>query len=89
MEIPLKLKQNYIRRRQEDVVNCETALKISDFKTIEVIGHQMKGNGASFGFDAIAKLGEQMETAAKNKKAEELSVLLGKFNEVVSEITPE
>jgi HPt (histidine-containing phosphotransfer) domain-containing protein len=68
MEIPPKLKENYIRRRQEDILNCEAALKNQDFKTIEVIGHQMKGNGLSFGFESIA--------------------ILGKFAEVVTQITP-
>jgi HPt (histidine-containing phosphotransfer) domain-containing protein len=89
MEIPLKLKQNYVRRRQEDIISCETALKNSDFKTIETIGHQMKGNGLSFGFESIAKLGEQMETAARSRNVGELSILLGKFSEVVAQITPE
>jgi HPt (histidine-containing phosphotransfer) domain-containing protein len=88
MEIPPKLKENYIRRRQEDILNCEAALKNQDFKTIEVIGHQMKGNGLSFGFESIAILGQQMELAAKNKKSDELAILIGKFAEVVTQITP-
>lgn len=89
MEIPLKLKQNYIRRRQEDIVNCEAALKNQDFKTIEVIGHQMKGNGLSFGFESISQLGQEMELAAKNKKSDELAILIGRFSEVVTQISPE
>jgi len=89
MEIPLKLRQNYIRRRQEDIVSCETALKNNDFKIIEVIGHQMKGNGLSFGYESIAKLGEQMEAAARSGNTNELSILLGQFSEAVTQITPE
>ena len=87
MEIPLKLRQNYIHRRQEDIISCETALKNSDFKTIEVIGHQMKGNGLSFGYSNIANLGSEMETAAQQKNVEQISSLLIRFSEVVSEIT--
>jgi HPt (histidine-containing phosphotransfer) domain-containing protein len=89
MEIPPKLKQNYIRRRQEDIVNCEAALKNDDFKTIEVVGHQMKGNGLSFGFEVIANLGQQLEQAAKNKNRDELALLIGKFSEVVAQISPD
>jgi len=89
MEIPPKLKQNYIRRRQEDIVNCEAALKNDDFKTIEVVGHQMKGNGLSFGFESIATLGQQLELAAKSKNKEELGILMSKFSEVVAQISPE
>lgn len=89
MEIPPKLKQNYIRRRQEDIVNCEAALKNDDFKTIEVVGHQMKGNGLSFGFEVIAHLGQQLEQAAKSKNKDELALLMGKFSEVVAQISPD
>jgi HPt (histidine-containing phosphotransfer) domain-containing protein len=89
MEIPLKLRQNYVRRRQEDIISCESALKNKDFKVIETIGHQMKGNGLSFGYENIAKLGEQMELAAKNQNSEELNRLLESFSEVVSQITPQ
>ncbi len=89
MEIPPKLKQNYIRRRQEDIINCEAALKNDDFKTIEVVGHQMKGNGLSFGFESIAALGQQLELAAKNKNRDELAELMSKFSEVVAQISPE
>ena len=89
MEIPLKLRQNYIRRRQEDILSCEIALKSCDFKTIEVIGHQMKGNGLSFGYSNIADLGSEMESAARQKNESELSILLGRFCIVVSQITSE
>jgi HPt (histidine-containing phosphotransfer) domain-containing protein len=89
MEIPLKLRQNYVRRRQEDILSCETALKNKDFKTIETVGHQMKGNGLSFGYENIAKIGEQMEAAARAQDENKLESLLGKFSEVVTQITPE
>jgi HPt (histidine-containing phosphotransfer) domain-containing protein len=40
------------------------ALDQVDFKTVEILGHQMMGSGASYGFQAITDIGTELEQAA-------------------------
>ena len=35
------------------------------YRAIEVVGHQMKGSGAGYGFPALTDLGSNLEVAAK------------------------
>ena len=88
MEIPPQLRENYVRRRCEDLESCKTALKNNEFEKIEVIGHQMKGNGLTFGFEEIANLGAHLESAAKEKNSPSLSELMIEFSRIVTKITP-
>lgn len=69
MEIPLKLKQNYIERRKNDLPLLQESIEKTDFNTLQRIGHQLKGNGLTFGFEELAQLGEKLEAAAKSQDA--------------------
>lgn len=67
MDIPEEFRLQYIERRQSDLQSCLEAIQKNEFGTLERIGHQMKGNATSFGFDDLAVIGENLETAAKNQ----------------------
>ena len=86
MEIPLKLLINYVRRRQEDLITCETALKENNFQIIQMIGHQLKGSAGSFGHEAMGEIGTQIESAAEEKNAEKLVDLLSQLTLQVNQI---
>lgn len=66
----------YLKRRLVDLQNGQDALKKSDLFILEKIGHQIKGNGISFGFPELSELGEKMEMAAQDKNREKLNILL-------------
>jgi HPt (histidine-containing phosphotransfer) domain-containing protein len=53
------------RRRDAEVLRASLASR--DFETIARIGHNLRGNGPSYGFADIAKLGECMEAAAESR----------------------
>lgn len=55
----------YYSRRLEDLETCRQSLASRDFETIERIGHKLKGNGVTFGFPELSKLGEELETSAQ------------------------
>ena len=55
----------YLKHRFENVDALRVAIKISDFKKIERIGHRMKSSGGLYGFNSITTLGESIETAAQ------------------------
>jgi HPt (histidine-containing phosphotransfer) domain-containing protein len=40
------------------------ALHARDFQAIRTLGHQMNGEGGTFGFDAISTFGAELEQAA-------------------------
>ena len=66
-EVSVAAKKKYFSRRKVDLVSCHNALSISDFAFLQNIGHQLSGNGTSFGFDRLSEIGVQLETAAKEK----------------------
>ena len=76
----------YLGKVEEDVNAMNEALGNSDFETIRVTGHRMKGSGANYGFDGISNLGKKLERSAKegNTKAikqflENLSSYMGRI----------
>ena len=81
----------FLQNRRQDVVAMLDALDRSDFKTVEILGHGMKGAGGSWGFDTITNIGAALERAAEaadtdasRKCVGELSSYLDRV-EVVSE----
>jgi HPt (histidine-containing phosphotransfer) domain-containing protein len=59
-----QLLPRFIGHRARDVETIRRALRQPDFETIARLGHNMRGNGLSYGFPDIAAIGEAMETAA-------------------------
>jgi HPt (histidine-containing phosphotransfer) domain-containing protein len=59
------MKVVYIQRRLSDLAECNKAIESGDFSFIEKVGHQVKGNAQSFGFDILSPIGIEMEAAAK------------------------
>lgn len=56
----------YLQNRLENVAAIRVALDEEDFKTIEFLGHGMRGSGGMFGFPLITDIGAGLETAAEN-----------------------
>lgn len=55
----------FLRNRKKDVQTLRDALITQDFRTVQTLGHRMKGDGGGFGFDRITEIGAAMELAAK------------------------
>jgi len=56
----------FLQNRRNDVAALRDALGRGDFKTIESLGHGMRGAGGMWGFDAISDIGAAMERAAES-----------------------
>ena len=50
----------------------EDALQSADYEGVRILGHNMKGVGGGYGFDAITDIGMSLEQAAKEKDAREI-----------------
>ena len=72
MEISQDALSRYIRNRSEDLRKCREYFGTKNFEEIERIGHKLKGNGSTFGFPDLSKIGMELEVHAKK---EDLSAL--------------
>ena len=57
---------------RQDLQSLCDALRALDYSKIRFIGHDLKGSGGGYGFDAISTLGKSIEEAAKRSDSEEI-----------------
>jgi HPt (histidine-containing phosphotransfer) domain-containing protein len=62
----------FLEKRRTDTAVMLTALDRSDFETVRILGHSMKGSGGGYGFEAISQIGAALEQAAKSNNSEEI-----------------
>lgn len=62
----------FLQNRRKDIAAMLDAVQRSDFETVRVLGHSMKGAGGGYGFDAITEIGAALEEAAKQRNAAEV-----------------
>lgn len=85
IEVPLEMRQKYLERRQNDLAACLNALNTKDSKVFETVGHQLKGNAMTFGFEPLAEIGADLETAAQNKDWHLIQALTDRMKSYISE----
>ncbi len=84
--VPHEMKVVYIQRRKTDFVELNKAIENGDFSFLEKIGHQVKGNAQSFGFDELSPVGIALEKAAKSKDLAQAKTIVKRFGEIVHSI---
>jgi HPt (histidine-containing phosphotransfer) domain-containing protein len=84
MKIPLELKRKYLDRHIHALDNLVQSLENNDFTPALTLGHQIKGNAATFEFPQIAPLGRRMEKAAKELDRDEVSSLVLQLSSEIS-----
>jgi hypothetical protein len=62
------------------------ALDRSDFKTVESLGHGMRGAGGSWGFDTITDLGAALEQAAGNADTDASRKCVGELSRYLDRV---
>ncbi len=67
----------FLENRWEDTRTIKAGLEQGDFETIRILGHDMKGTGAGYGFSPITDIGACLEQAAKDQNQEEVRRLVG------------
>lgn len=83
MQVPVEARQKYLERRKQDVIASKEALAKRDYFFLERLGHQIKGNAITFGFDELTNVAIAIEQAAKSKNMTELQDLVTKFESTV------
>ena len=59
-----ELVPGFLESRRRDVEKIAAALERSDFDNVRILGHNMKGSGAGYGFSRITEIGASLEQAA-------------------------
>lgn len=76
----------FMARRKADLEALSNALPAADFAAVRKIGHGMTGAGASYGFDRISELGQQLVEAARAEDSELLQQLRLDFDDYMARI---
>ena len=84
MNVPQDLLFRYMERRKKDLEYCLTNLQDLNFVEIEKVGHQLKGNGLTFGHADLSSIGSHMEVAAAAKDVIELERAIEDFSHWVN-----
>lgn len=71
-----RLVANFLEHRRADVGRLRLALQYDDFESIQVLGHDMDGTGATFGFEQMTLIGRSMEQAAAQRQTDEVGELV-------------
>jgi HPt (histidine-containing phosphotransfer) domain-containing protein len=85
MEVPQEILSRYMDRRKRDLEACLANLAEARFTELEKVGHQLKGNGVTFGHDELSIIGSQLEAAAASKDIASLESALKDFSIWINE----
>ena len=75
----LEIIPGYINRRGDDVQMLKIMISNRDFDAIRKLGHKLKGNGASFGFDRITDIGNKLMQSCEKKDYSTVANLINEF----------
>jgi signal transduction histidine kinase/HPt (histidine-containing phosphotransfer) domain-containing protein len=81
-----KLFPKFLDHRERDAATIRGALERDDFETIATLGHNMRGNGVSYGFPEVSAIGQRIETAAVARNARRVSEQLARLEECLARI---
>ena len=60
---------DYLHGRGKDADRLDAAVDAGDFEAVRVLGHNLKGSGASYGFGDITEIGRTLEAGALERDA--------------------
>ena len=67
----------FLQNRRRDVETMLEACGQSDYEAVRILGHNMKGVGAGYGFDLITEIGQFLERGAIERDLETVLKLVG------------
>jgi HPt (histidine-containing phosphotransfer) domain-containing protein len=70
MAIPDEMRKKYLERRRRDIEELTAASASNDPAPFIKVGHQLKGNAITFGYQELADVGARMEDAGNQENWE-------------------
>jgi HPt (histidine-containing phosphotransfer) domain-containing protein len=62
----------FLDGRRRDIDAIAAALERSDYDNVRILGHNMKGSGAGYGFNRISEIGTSLEQSARRRASAEI-----------------
>ncbi|MBP9674754.1 MAG: response regulator, partial [Bacteriovoracaceae bacterium] len=75
----------YLKKRKEELIQAQEALNDKNYSFLIQIGHQIKGNAATYGFPLLGIVGSDLEKSAQKKEDSSLVLHLQKLQELLNE----
>jgi HPt (histidine-containing phosphotransfer) domain-containing protein len=72
--------------RRKDIEAIAELLEQGDFARIRIIGHNIKGAGGGFGFDAISEMGQRIESAAERGAAADILACIAELADYLQRV---
>ena len=79
----------FIARLRTGSVGLKDAIQNSDFPAVRAFGHNLKGNGANFGFPILSELGDRLEAAAMRNESETMSAIMDELRRYLDSVVIE
>jgi len=77
---------DYLIHKRADSTALDAAIERSDFTAIGALGHRMKGDGGSYGFDPISEIGTHLMDAARRRDGSDARRLACQFADYLARI---
>ncbi len=74
-----ELMSTFVENRERDAQRIAEALEQGDFEVVRVLGHNMKGAGASYGVPCVSEAGGLLEAAARREARPEAEKALAQL----------
>ena len=71
---------------RQDIQVMNEALQEQDYQEISRVGHSLKGAGGGYGFNTISETARSLETAAKEGRAEDITLWINKLRTFIDEV---
>ena len=76
----------YLQNCRQNGIAMLDALDRADFETVRYLGHQMRGSGGAFGFQAITEIGAELQQAAESSDTEASRKWVGELSRYLDRV---
>jgi PAS domain S-box-containing protein len=76
----------YLQNLRQNVTTMLDALDRVDFETVTILGHNMKGSGGAYGFQAVTDIGAGLEQAAESADTDASRKWVGELSSYLDRI---
>lgn len=76
----------FLKSRQSDLVKLAAAIQAKECGAIWLIGHNMKGSSASYGFPFLGQLGQRLEQLAESRDFATIEQVLAQLKSYLNRV---
>lgn len=85
--VPIESQIKYLQRRTAEISQIKSSLTSDpDWELVKKVGHQIKGNAATFGFAPLAEYGKSLEAAAAGLDISGVRLISGQLEQEVQRL---